>query len=239
MYTQRYHPGSLQWFFNSDAYQRWVSESDHLRPAASSSTLFCPGAPGVGKTLLASAIIQDVTRRFPSILNSEVGIAYLYCDFGFQQEQTSTNLLFSLLQQLVKSPAPWDVNRLRDNYMKGIRPSVTRIADILHETVTGYTQVFIIIDALDECDRESRRILLKVISKLQTMCPIHLLATSSVDSEIVALFTKPDVLEIRADKEDMRAYLAGRMSQALSATGDNAGLEEEISSSIIRSADGR
>ncbi|KAM6535971.1 hypothetical protein FALCPG4_005494 [Fusarium falciforme] len=131
------------------------------------------------------------------------------------------------------------MDRLRDDYMIGIRPSVARIAEVLHETVNGYTQVFMIIDALDECDQEHRCILLKVIFRLQTMYPIHLLATSDVDPKIVALFTKADVLKIRADKEDMRAYLAGRMSRALFAIGDNAELEEEISSSIVGAADGR
>lgn len=150
-------------------------------------------------------------------------------------------MLFNLIQQLVKSPIrPWfSAGKIKEYYKAGFQPLVTNIAGALENVVAEYKRVFVVIDALDECGEEHRCTFLKEIFRLQATLPIHLFATSDFDPKIAALFTNADSLEVRADKQDMRAYLGCHMSRLPSFMGDYPGLEEEIMCTILETADGR
>jgi hypothetical protein len=43
-------------------------------------TLFCPGIPGGGKTILTSVVIDNLQRKFRK-RKDVASIAYLYCNF--------------------------------------------------------------------------------------------------------------------------------------------------------------
>ncbi|CAG7985724.1 unnamed protein product [Penicillium nalgiovense] len=68
----RREQGTGQWFLDSSEFKDWIS--------GSKQTLFCPGIPGAGKTILASIVIDELYDRFGS--GGEVAIAYLYCNFN-------------------------------------------------------------------------------------------------------------------------------------------------------------
>ena len=89
-FINRRQVGTGQWLIDSEEYQTWVQTPKE--------TLFCPGIPGAGKTILTAIIIDDLTMRFQS--EADIGIAYLYCNFRRQDEQKADDLLASLLKQL-------------------------------------------------------------------------------------------------------------------------------------------
>lgn len=62
--------------------------------------MFCLGAPRVGKTIMAPIVIDYL---LDARLDANTGIAFLYLDYGKQQEQTTSNLLARLLRQLAYS----------------------------------------------------------------------------------------------------------------------------------------
>src|SRR4051794_26026815 len=79
--------GTGQWLLNSEEFQTWLN--------ASKTTLFCPGIPGAGKTILTSIVIEDLYERYET-----AGMAYIYFDFRHLEEQRMTVLLASLVKQL-------------------------------------------------------------------------------------------------------------------------------------------
>lgn len=84
-------PGTGGWLLESPEFQAWVK-----KPRA---TLFCPGAPGAGKTILASIVIDELEKRHET--NCDVGIAYFFCSFQCQSgDQEPEILLASILRQL-------------------------------------------------------------------------------------------------------------------------------------------
>lgn len=89
-YLARRQPGTGKWLLDSVEYQTWL--------AARQQTLFCPGMPGAGKTILASAVIDDLERRFGD--DNTSAIAYVYCNFKRKDEQRIDALLGSLVKQL-------------------------------------------------------------------------------------------------------------------------------------------
>ena len=84
----RRQPGTGQWLLDSREFRTWLKTSKQ--------TLFCPGIPGAGKTILTSIIIDDLLTKFQN--DASVGIAYVYCSYQPQQEQKPEDLLLSLLK---------------------------------------------------------------------------------------------------------------------------------------------
>jgi hypothetical protein len=89
-FISRRHAGTGQRLLDSTEFQTWLEKDKQ--------TLFCPGIPGAGKTILTSIVIDGLNTRFQS--NTNVGIAYIYYNFRQQDEQKSEDLLAILLKQL-------------------------------------------------------------------------------------------------------------------------------------------
>lgn len=81
-----------------------------------------------------------------------------------------------------------------------------------------YSRVFIIIDALDECQASdsSRARFLAEIFNLQARSGVNLFATSRFIPDIVERFKEEEslLLEIRASDEDVLKYLDDRISHS-------------------------
>src|SRR5205085_1151644 len=115
-------------------------------------TLFCPGMPGAGKTILTSIVVEHLWTEFQN--DASIGIAYLYCNFRQQDKQKPTDLLLSLLKQLVQEQPfmPESVRRLHEHHNRQRTwPSLDEISKVLHSVIADYSRTFLIIDALDEC----------------------------------------------------------------------------------------
>ncbi len=103
-------------------------------------TLFCPGIPGAGKTILTSIVVDDLHTRFQN--NERIGIAYLYCNFRRQEEQRAGDLLASLLKQLAQgqSSMPESVRSLLQGAQREADTAVFRQA--LKNSPVGDRSIF-------------------------------------------------------------------------------------------------
>ena len=202
-FVSRREPGTGKWLLDSAEFKAWV-ESEKL-------TLFCPGIPGAGKTILTSIVVEELTTRFRD--DQTVGIAYIYCNFRRQDEQKAEDLLASLLKQLsqCQSSLPDSVRSLHDGHKnKRTRPTFDEISRALQSVAAMYSRVFIIIDALDECrafDSCRRRFLSEMLN-FQDKTGMNFFATSRPNIDIENTFQGCIFREIRASKEDVRRYLA-------------------------------
>ncbi|KAH9165576.1 hypothetical protein EDB89DRAFT_1891948 [Lactarius sanguifluus] len=139
-----HHGGTAQWFFRGSMFGEWKSTG---------SLLWIYGKPGSGKTILCSAIVQDV------IALRELGLAsmaYFYFDFRDLDKQHIRNLLPSLLIQLsAQSDRHRDIlSRLYLAHDNGEeKPRVGVMIQCLRDmlTITDQRPIYIILDALDEC----------------------------------------------------------------------------------------
>jgi Cdc6-like AAA superfamily ATPase len=230
----RRQEGTGQWLLDSSETQQWLS--------GRKQTLFCPGIPGAGKTMSTAIIVDYLEKKFEN--DPKVGIAYLYCNFRRQQEQRPSDLLTSLLKQLTQRqiPLPEAVKYLYERHkFKGTRPSLDEIVRVLYSTVTSYSRLFILIDALDECQVSdgSQGKLLTEIFNLQAKAGVNLFTTSRFIPEILSEFKGKSIkLEIRASNGDVERYLDGHMSMLPSCVLRNPGLQGKIKTEIIKAVDG-
>jgi hypothetical protein len=232
-YLKRRQLGTGQWFLDSAEYQTWLN--------IGKQTLFCPGIPGAGKTILTSIVVDDLHTRFPADQN--IGIAYVYYNFRRRNEQSAEDLLASLLKQLAQeqSSLPGSVKALYDQHRdRRTRPSFDEISRALQSVAAMCSQVFIVVDALDECQASDgcRAKFLTEIFSLQAKCGAHLFATSRFILEITELFKSSTSLEIRATKDDVERYMEGHMQQLPSFVQRNQQLQEEIKTGISEAVDG-
>ncbi len=232
-HISRRQPGTGQWLLNSAEYQEWLKTPG--------KTLFCPGIPGAGKTILTAIVIDDIYSR--SQFDTSVGIAYLYCDFGRQHEQNIESLLANLLKQLAQrqDSIPDHIQTLYKKHTdKSTRPSRNDISSALHSVSALYSNVFIIIDALDECQVTDgcRAELLVEIFGLQARARARIFATSRFDPEIEKNFEQTKSLEIRASEEDVQTYLAGKIARLPSFVSSNPDLQDKIKTTISKTVDG-
>ena len=232
-YISRRQHGTGQWLLDSAEYQEWSKSPG--------KTLFCPGIPGAGKTILTAIVIDDIYSR--SKCDTSVGIAYLYCDFRRQHEQKIEDLLANLLKQLAQQQAsmPNGVQTLYDQYRnQPKRPSLDEILSILHSVSILYPRVYIIVDALDECQVTNgcRTRLLSGIFELQARVRANIFSTSRYNPEIVERFKKSISLEIRAKDEDVQIYLAGHMKRLPSFVLSSPDLQNEVKATISQAVNG-
>jgi len=242
-FIRRRQAGTGQWLLDSSEFKAWVETEKQ--------TLFCPGIPGAGKTILTSTVIDYIYSKFrkgetqpdSSQNDGSIGIAYIYCNFRRQNEQKSEDLLANLLKQLAQSQhsLPESVKSLHDKHKDGhTRPSFDEISQTLLSVTAIYSRIFIIVDALDECQTFDgcRSRFLSGIFKLQAKYRSNLFATSRFIPEIVEKFEGSTVLEIRASSEDIRQYLDGNMFRLLGFVNRNPELQKEIKTGIDQSVNG-
>ncbi len=203
--------------------------------------MFCPGIPGTGKTILTSIVVDELTTRISD--DPTIGIAYIYCNFRRQDEQKIDNLLASLLKQLAESQPslPVTVKKLYERCKtKRTRPSLDEISRSLHVVTTLYSRVFIIVDALDECqvsDGYRQRFISEMFS-LHANHGVNLFATSRVIPEITTKFQDTLSLEIHATKEDIGRYLQAHMRHLSTFDDWERQLQDEIKVAIADAVDG-
>ncbi|RYP77344.1 hypothetical protein DL771_001139 [Monosporascus sp. 5C6A] len=187
-FINRRQAGTGQWLLDSAEFQTWLRTDKQ--------TLFCPGIPGSGKTILTSIVIEYLYNEFRKgeiQSDGNIGIAYLYCTFRQQDEQKAEDFLSSLLKQLAQglSSLADSVKSLHNKHeVKRTRPTLDEISKALQSVAALYSRVFIIIDALDEYQaiNGGRARFLSEVFNLQANCGANIFATSRFIPEIQERF---------------------------------------------------
>ncbi|KAL7972114.1 hypothetical protein HDV63DRAFT_402762 [Trichoderma sp. SZMC 28014] len=229
-FLSRRQQGTGQWLLQSKEYQNWLSTNKQ--------TLFCPGIPGAGKTILTAIVVEDLHARFSN--DPTVGIAYYYYNFKNQDQQTAAKLGASLLRQLCSSQSslPEAMKSLYDKHHGKSQPSLDEIASALQAVVKTFSRVFIPVDALDECRTLERHLILSEIFKIQAECNANIFATSRPILEIRNVFQGCILRDVVASREDIYMYIDGHMSVLPRFVHDNTDLKEQIKSDIANISQG-
>lgn len=230
--------GTGQWLLDSSEFREWLH--------GTRSTIFCPGIPGSGKTMMAAIVVDHLLSQLSgpaSVPSHRTAIAFLYCNYRKHETQKAINLLSSVLKQLCasRSRIPESVKAIYEQHSRlGTRPSLDEISKSLHSVVQAQPRVIVIIDALDECreDDGTRTRVLSEIRKLQSHSELKLMATSRDIPDIAQEFQTDIKLEVLASDADVTRYLDGQMPRLSKCVQRNDGLKQKIRTDIVRSAKG-
>jgi len=179
------------WLLETEEFRRWCRLG--TEGEAESAVLFCYGNPGVGKTFIRyedyllqreesepvltpyddSSLVVDRLCDQASGQNATVSCFYL--GFAERKEQSATNVLGSLLKQIVSGMrrVPEEILRAfqqQKTTIGGRRPQLVDIVKML-QLVTSCLPTFVCLDALDECSRVQRARLLNSLKQVLEKSP--------------------------------------------------------------------
>ncbi|KAJ7081221.1 hypothetical protein B0H15DRAFT_996439, partial [Mycena belliarum] len=226
-----WQPGTGDWLLSDPRFKSWESGGQQV--------LWCHGIPGAGKTVISAMVVNHLQAKFQS---ADSGVACIYLNHKETAVQTLVNLLASIWKQLsVEKPLALPVHNLYKHHRaRKTSPSVQEAVNILQILIAQMSQVYLVIDALDEYPEQQRRALVDQLSLLLGPTT-RLMITSRPHVEFRDTF--PDLLavEIRAADEDIMNYidkqihLAPRLSKHVQGQPK---LRDEIKSCIISHVDG-
>jgi hypothetical protein len=123
---------------------------------------------------------------------------------------------------------------------KRTQPSLDEIFRALQSVAALYSRVFIVVDALDECQTTggSRARFLSEVLSVQAKCGANVFATSRFIQEITEDPKGSRSMEVRANSDDVRKYLDLRISQGESRILRRPDLQAKITTEIVNAVDG-
>ena len=165
----------------------------------------------------------------------EIPIAMFYCDFSDQQEQTTTNIIGAILKQLlVRGEVLEHVKSAFRKAKKEVGGRGLRLPDMvqmLKEAIAILPQVFMCIDALDECPPKYLLELLRSLRDILRESPrtrIFLTGRPQVEVEIARYFITRLTVPIIPKTRDIQIYLENKLEMDPEPVAMSDGLRADI-----------
>jgi hypothetical protein len=227
------------WLLRGAKFTKWKESA--------ASRLWLYGIPGCGKTILSSTIIEHLLQHCQD--DSSTVTAYFYFDFNDAEKQDPELMLCSLLRQLLQRSVtiPKDVDALFSSCDNGQRqPSVDALLEVTRQAAQEFTQVYVVLDALDECTQRSELMrMLETVAEWQ-LDNLHLLVTSrkerDIESSLESYIKEEDTVCLQREvvDQDIQRYVQQRLrdDKGLAKWNKDAVIREEIEAALMRGARG-
>jgi hypothetical protein len=132
--------------------------------------------------------LRELCRNFP-----QKGLAYWYFQFSDQATQNVCNMMKSFIRQLSWPTLLPTIKKMLDEHKaRGSEPGIGELTNALDEVIDSIEgEVFIVMDALDECPQTTDRLERKeLLGRIRTLLGkhsnnLHILATSRPGRDIV------------------------------------------------------
>ncbi|EMC97141.1 hypothetical protein BAUCODRAFT_106474 [Baudoinia panamericana UAMH 10762] len=232
---QRHEPNTGEWLLQCDQYRGWK--------AGAVRHVWMHGKAGCGKTVLCSTAVEDIQSHCQAAANA--GCAVFYFSFSDDRKQSYENLLRSLIAQLGwKEPG---LSMLRQAYDKQNRsvPGVDELERILSSSVSAFDDVFVLLDALDECPESGdlrQDMLVKVEKITQESTRIKIFATSRESGDIRdsmdTIRAKRIDIATSAVDADIRQYVTSQLASDRRLAGLGSASKAAIETTIMERSDG-
>lgn len=172
---KQHQPNTCKWFLDY-AYKPWKT--------IAASLVWLHGGPGCGKTVLSSVIIRDLEEEVSKDVAK--ACAYHFFTFNDKAEQKPENMIKSLICQLILRcvEIPPSVKQLE------YRVTSTLLEEALRDILASLPTVYLVIDALDECDRDRQSDLIAMLELFSNwkLDHVHILLTSRKEQALEVAF---------------------------------------------------
>jgi hypothetical protein len=227
------------WLLESEKFTEWKESA--------ASRLWLYGIPGCGKTILSSTIIEHPLQYCHDDISMTT--VYFYFDFNDSQKQDAEPMLRSLLCQLLQClfTIPKGVDALFSSCESGQRqPAMDPLLEATRQAAQDFTQIYIVLDALDECKQRS-----ELLDTLETVAGwqlgnLHLLMTSrkeiDIERSLEAYVEESDTVCLQRDvmNQDIQRYVHQRLrdDKGLAKWNKDAAIRREIEAALMHGARG-
>ena len=179
---------------------------------------------------------------------SALDLIYYYCDYADHRTLQLDRILGSLLKQLfLNRQIPKQIeSQLLRIYAGGTRsPAEKALGDILCSSAALRSNVYLIFDGIDECEKSVRQEILKIFKHLATIeqCHFKIVLTCVEEGPVAHHLHKVPCVQLSptATSEDIKAFITSSVRSRIE-NGDlrirNSMLEQEIVSELSLRANG-
>ncbi|KAJ5373531.1 hypothetical protein N7517_005537 [Penicillium concentricum] len=237
--TRAGHPGTGRWLLENQAFKDWFDPNYPKIPPL----LWLNGIPGAGKTVLASLAIEETRKLTP-----KPTVLFFYCKHGDPERNNFLALARSLLAQILEQ----DQNLLLYFYQQccnskdAVLTSPEKVTTLLTFALKNCKSAYIIIDGLDECERDQRKDIAQWFRTLVETLPIaepwrlRCLFTSQNDSLSRKDFDEIASLTIRTDdiKNDLQGFCRREADQLRASLYISEDMADSIAARVAQQAGG-
>ncbi|KAG4282209.1 hypothetical protein FPRO04_13385 [Fusarium proliferatum] len=229
--------GTCEWILKRETFIRW-EESD-------SSVTILYGNPGAGKTFLVSRVVDY------SIENAKTGeaVAFFYCKRDEENRRNPQDILRSILRQLsipVQEVEGGTMHVALKNLpnrleLNGTTFDVSTCEHLIGNLIKDYSRTTIVLDALDECERNTREELVRVLSNLTNeSSKLRVFISSRHDEDIARHFRDTPAMAIQAtdNGEDISSFVKDKLFRDTRWPGISHKFQEEVKSVFHKKSQG-
>jgi hypothetical protein len=142
---------------------------------------------------------------------ANAALAYVYFDYKNQPNQRIENIIASILKQILcqLDDLPDELETIYNTcILRHTSPDSALLTQCLIRNSKRFSSVFVVLDALDECDEKQLQKIIQLIKTLQEE-KISVFLTMRPHLECVRskLYVDPVVLPIAADEQDIQNFL--------------------------------
>lgn len=203
-------PLTGEWFLRGKDFQAWLEGQRNL--------LWLHGIPGAGKTVLFSSAIKALKEERARLAASNpFRMGYVYCDFKDQLTCQPVHVLGAIIRQLcdlsidgvvLRDQTHTLVQSLHRNSTdkttgKVRNPVYGELEELIKNVLkSSHHNSYIAVDALDECNLESRKIIILTLQKLaEDFENVHVLISSRREQDIRVILD--DSLQVAIQNEEV------------------------------------
>ncbi|EWG35919.1 hypothetical protein FVEG_00106 [Fusarium verticillioides 7600] len=146
------YPGTGRWLLDDETFKGWFD----LRYARIPPLLWLTGLPGAGKTILTSLVVEEAQKLIP-----RPRMLIFYCKQGLPEHNSFLGLARSFLLQLLNQDKGFLLYLYRKHCdsNEAVLSSIPLAQEMLQFLLSSCKSAYIIIDGLDECEREERKLI--------------------------------------------------------------------------------
>jgi ankyrin repeat protein len=235
-------PGTCEWALCHRNLREWAD-------IGRSALLWLSGNPGCGKTVISSFLIESFRK-------SNDKVVYFICDNKHADFRTKESILGSLLHQLLVSN-PILVRHATAHYKykkESIATSAATLWTIFEDILRGedIATVYCILDALDECEDETRKWILRKLSRLFSVRPdgrahgsrhLKMVITSRPWEDIALGLSGASKIRLRTEDEaninhDIRLFVKKQVEPLAERRGYTTHQRETVIKTLVEKANG-
>ncbi|CAN9182999.1 unnamed protein product [Alternaria alternata] len=176
--------GSCDWILDDAAFAQWWRDDE-------SRILWIHGDPGKGKTMLMMALTEEIARRVGATPDQKAATAFFFCQ-NTVPELSNAAAVVRGLTFLLATEQPALRRHLERKYAEAgerlfeglnVLPSLwTTLADMAQDA--SVSRLYLLVDALDECEQDSLRTFLDLATSPTAPCKIKWVFTSRNEQHI-------------------------------------------------------
>lgn len=176
--------GSCTWILHDRAFTQWWNDDK-------SCILWIHGDPGKGKTMIMMALIDEISQRLQLSPGSGI-LSYFFCQNAIQELNNAVSIIRGLTY-LLATQNPVLARHLRKRYdgtgscpFEGLNAlyclwrTLSEVAQDL-----SHPRVYLMVDALDECDSQSLETFLNLFSHSKLSSKVKWVVTSRNETKIL------------------------------------------------------